>query len=344
MSLNLSVLYIGSLAGWCNSLRRYRALKDIHIRTEAINTDPYILAKYISGLQHHLNFGPGVYGLNKKIRKAIRIKNYDVVLVDNKPYLTAKTLRYIKSYQPSARIANLLTDDPFGRYTRSWSLLKRTAPLYDMFFVQRKVNIEELKNKGAKRVEICYRSFDPEYNRPIELNDIEYKKYHTPVGFVGTYENVRASYVAYLIQNNIPVAVTGNDWPNGEYWDVIKPFYKGPSVYEEEYIKTINGMEIALHFLRHGNRDEQDSRTFEIPACKVFMIAESSGLHLQLFKENEEAVFFKSKEELLEKVKLYQSAKEESARIALNGYNRCFSSGYDHQSRMKNVIEKIMAG
>jgi spore maturation protein CgeB len=69
-------------------------------------------------------------------------------------------------------------------------------------------------------------------------------------------------------------------------------------VYEEEYIKTINGMEIALHFLRHGNRDEQDSRTFEIPACKVFMIAESSELHLQLFKENEEAVFFSSKKEL----------------------------------------------
>jgi spore maturation protein CgeB len=102
-------------------------------------------------------------------------------------------------------------------------------------------------------------------------------------------------------------------------------------------------MEIALHFLRHGNRDEQDSRTFEIPACKIFMIAEKSLLHLQLFKENEEAVFFETKEELLEKVKFYRDNNEERERIAKNGYTRCISSGYDHRTRMEKVVQKIMA-
>ena len=121
----------------------------------------------------------------------------------------------------------------------------------------------------------------------------------------------------------------------------MKPFYKGPSVYGDDYIKTVNGMEIALHFLRHGNRDEQDSRTFEIPACKVFMLAEGSELHRELFKENQEAVFFDSKEELLKKVKYYLSEKEERDRIALNGYRKCFDAGYDHTSRMKKVLNTI---
>ena len=100
-------------------------------------------------------------------------------------------------------------------------------------------------------------------------------------------------------------------------------------------------MDIALHFLRHGNRDEQDSRTFEIPACRVFMLAERSDLHSRLFIENEEAVFFSTKEELLKKVKLYQSAKEERKRIAKNGYEKCFSAGYDHESRIKKVLETV---
>lgn len=339
---DLNILYIGSLASWCNSLRRYKALKEIHPGTEAINTDPYILTKYISGFQHHLNFGSGVFLLNKKIRAAIRKKCYDIILVDNKPYLSAKTLRFIKKNQPSVRVANLLTDDPFGKFTRSWPLLKRTAYLYDLFFVQRQINMEELKNREARRVELCYRSFDPAYNRPMELEGADKKEYHVGVGFVGTYENVRASYVAWLIQNNIPVWVRGNDWPGGEHWNVIKPFYKGPSVYEEEYVKAINGMDIALHFLRHGNRDEQDSRTFEIPACKIFMIAESSPLHLELFKENEEAVFFNNKEELLEKVKFYMKHTSQRDRIAENGYRRCVTSGYDHRSRMQDVVQKIM--
>jgi hypothetical protein len=339
--LDKSVLYIGSLAGWCNSLRRLNALKTINTDTDAINTDPFLLTKLISGFQHHLNIGPGVFALNSKIRKAVSKKKYDIVLIDNKPYLSANTLRYIKKVQLSVKIANLLTDDPFGRFTNSWPVLKRTVPLYDVFFVQRKVNIEELKSKGAKRVELCYRSFDPAYNRPVILKEPDIVKYHAPVGFVGTYENIRASYVAHLIQNNIPVSVTGNDWPKGEYWDIIKPFYRGPSVYGEEYIKTINGMDIALHFLRHGNRDEQDSRTFEIPACKVFMLAEASELHKQLFIENEEAVFFTSKDELLSKVEYYMTAEEERSRIALGGYNRCINGGYDHQSRMENVLLTI---
>lgn len=342
MIVNLSILYIGSLAGWCNSLRRYNAIKEIYPGAEAINTDPYILTKFISGFQHHLNLGPGVWLLNKRIQKAISNKKYDVVLIDNKPYLSAYTLKLIRKVHPSTRIANLLTDDPFGKFSRSWPLLKRTASLYDLFFVQRQVNIKELKERGAKRVEICYRSYDPAYNRPMELAGVDEKEYHVPIGFVGTYENVRASYVAYLIQNNVPVWVRGNDWPRGEYWDIIKPFYKGPSVFEEDYIKAINGMDIALHFLRHGNRDEQDSRTFEIPACKIFMIAESSPLHLELFKENEEAVFFKDKEDLLKKVKYYMKHKEEVQRIAQNGYNRCITSSYDHHARMESVVQKIM--
>ena len=145
----------------------------------------------------------------------------------------------------------------------------------------------------------------------------------------------------HLIKNNIPVSVSGDGWPKGKHWSIVQPFYKGPSIYGEAYIHTINGMDVALHFLRHGNRDEQDSRTFEIPACKVFMIAERSELHTRLFKEDEEAVFFSSKEELLQKVKHYLDAKESRDRIALNGYKRSFESGYTHEERMKMVVEKI---
>jgi len=337
----LSILYIGSLNIQSNSYRRFLALKSISNGITAIDTDPFILAKFIAGFQHHYNWGPGIYLLNKAVRKAVKNTGCEIVLVDNKTYLTARTLQYIKQYQSSAKIANLLTDDPFGLYGKSWSLLKKTASLYDIIFVQRKVNIEEFKLIGAKKIEICCRSFDPSFNRPLQLSAADVQKYAAEVGFAGTYETFRASFIAYLIQNNIAVAVTGDGWPEKDYWDIIKPYYKGPSVYGEEYIKTINGMGVALHFLRHANRDEQDSRTFEIPACKVFMLAEHSDLQQQLFKTNEEVVFFKTKEELLKKVNYYMVNEAERIRIALNGYNRCFMSGYDHQSRMKYVLETI---
>ncbi len=307
-----------------------------------MDTDSYLSIPFFGGLQYHYSLGPGVLRLNQDVKKMFRQQQFDILLVDNKPYLYAATLQKIKQLQPRCKIANLLTDDPFGLYAKSWGLSRKTASLYDIHFVQRTVNVAEFKQVGASRVALCYRSFDPTYNRPIVLNDADKKIYETEVGFVGTYENYRASFIAFLIENAIPVSVTGDGWEGKPYWNIIQPYYKGPSVYGEKYIKTINGMQIALHFLRHANRDEQDSRTFEIPACKVFMIAESSDLQKKIFAENEEVVFFETKEQLLEKLLFFRQHSPERARIAANAYERCLKSGYSHQARMEKVLETIL--
>lgn len=339
---NLLILYIGSLDQRSNSFRRFASLLELCPLSDAIDTDPYILNKLFIKVQYHFNFGPGIYLLNKKVREKISQKRYDIIYVDNKPYLTSKTLLKIKSVLPEAKIADVLTDDPFGQYTRSWSLLKKTASYYDVFFVQRKVNIEELKNRGVKHVEICYRSYDPEFNKPVILNEEDKKRFKTEVGFVGSFEDVRASYIAYLIQNGIPVSVTGAGWKGAQYWEIIKPYFRAPFVYGADFIKTICGMDIALHFLRHANRDEQDSRTFEIPSSGAFMLAEKSSVHLSLFEDKKEAVFFNSKEELLQKVKYYLIHPEERIRIANAGLMRCLNSGYSHKERLKKVLETIV--
>lgn len=339
---SLVILYIGSLDNRSNSYRRYKSLLEICPLTDAINTDPYILNKYLIKVQHHLNIGPGIYLLNKKIRQAISDKSYDIIYVDNKPYLTAKTLHKIKSVNPSSIIADVLTDDPFGMFTRSWRLLKKTAGLYDVFFVQREVNIEELKSLGVKRVELCFRSYDPDFNKPVILSEDDKLKYSTQVGFIGSFEDVRASFIAYLIQNGIPVNVTGAGWEGSQYWDIIKPYFKAPFAYGDDFIKTICGMEIALHFLRHANRDEQDSRTFEIPSSGAFMLAEKSKVHLSLFEDGKEAVFFSTKEELLQKVRYYLNHPNERKTISEAGFKRCTSSGYSHKDRLRNVIKTLI--
>lgn len=306
-----------------------------------IDTDPYIFGGLFEKFHHHLNVGPGILALNKKILKAIEETAPEIIWVDNKPFLRSVTLKKIRKAVPSVKIINLITDDPTGKYKNAWRLGLHTAPFYDIHFVQRNINIAELKKYGANRVEICYRSYDPGLHRPLTLTGPDLQQYKTPIGFIGTYESAREESIVHLLKNNIRVSITGNDWEKGRHWKMIQPYYQGPSVYGEAYVKTINGFDIALHFLRHANRDEQDSRTFELPACGAFMLAEKSGVHQWLFEEGKEAVFFESKKELLEKVKYYLEHPAERKLIAEAGRARCLASGYSHEARLKEVLEKI---
>lgn len=342
MNKALNILYVGSLGLNSNSLRRFNTLSLLGHHTRGINIDPLIFKSVFSRLHYHLNVGPGVSRLNKEILLLVRSAAPDLLLIDNKPFVSSGTLRKVKVLAPKMKIVNLITDDPTGQYRYAWSICLKSASLYDCHFVQRQVNVEELKAEGARRVEICYRSYDPSFHRPIELNQADKLTFSAEVGFIGTYEANREAYIAFLIENGIPVSVTGDGWPGGERWNLIKPYYKGPSVYGEPYVKTINGMKIALHFLRQANRDEQDSRSFEIPACGVFMLAESSALHRSLFEDEKEAVFFKSKEEMLEKIQYYLAHEEERKKIARAGMDRGLKSGYDHTSRLKMVIDTVL--
>lgn len=332
-----SLFYIGSLNPNSNSYRRYTTYSRILDNVSGLDIDPYIYSSVTKKIDYHLNFGIGVLKFNKALFKIDFLK-YDLLLIDNRPYIFKRTLDHIRKKNPKIKIALVLTDDPNGRWKSGWRLLKKTANCYDIHFVQRKQNVCELYEWGANRVEICLRSFDPSFHR--RMDNISKDK-NFQIGFIGSYEEEREESIVFLINNNINVQVTGDGWEKGKFFDIIKPYYNGPSIYGEDYVKKINTMPIALHFLRKGNRDEQDSRTFEIPACGTPMIAEFTQLHSQLFEENKEVLFFKNNIELLEKVKFLIENPEVASNLAINASKRCQISGYDHLNTLKQLLDKI---
>ena len=77
-------------------------------------------------------------------------------------------------------------------------------------------------------------------------------------------------------------------------------------------------------------------------SCKKLVITDrlSSNKQLdQIFKEDEEIVFYSTKEEALEKIQFYLNNDQERNRIAENGYKKvidCFTT--------KNIVEYVLTG
>ncbi len=79
----------------------------------------------------------------------------------------------------------------------------------------------------------------------------------------------------------------------------------------------------------------------EIPACKGFMMAESTEEHKRLFEENVEAVYFANNDELLKKVNYYLLHDDQRISIAKNGHKRCLQSEYSYDDMVNNILKEL---
>ncbi len=322
---------------------RMTALQELGHKVRGIDagTRLNLLQRIFEKIAHFAGWSPDLAGLNRQIINQMRQETFDVLWVDKGTAIRAKTLQLAKQLQPDCRLVHLNPDDPFGQFRKGWKVFLKAIPFYDLHFVARTPNISEYQSFGGKNIHVYDRSFSKNLHRPLQLSEEERGKYAAKIGFVGSCARERAGAIAHLILNGLPVAVWGDGWPKSEHWELIRPHFRGGARYGEEYVKIIGGMDIALHFLRHENRDEQDSRTFEIPACGAFMLAERSAKHETFFIENEEVVFFNNADELLEKARHYLVHPEQAKRIAAAGRRRCIESGYDHHSRMKMLLDIV---
>ena len=96
-----------------------------------------------------------------------------------------------------------------------------------------------------------------------------------------------------------------------------------------------------LGLLYRENRDLQTSRSFEIPACGGFMLAERTEEHRMYFEEDKEAAYFDSFDELISKLRFYISHESVRLRIARAGYQRCLDSPYRYTDRARFALDLV---
>lgn len=199
---------------------------------------------------------------------------------------------------------------------------------YSIVFMWEHSLVERLQHDG---VEAKYLTFavDPELCKPqISEEGLHCGKCNVihDVAFVATYTRFRCAEVAAVRRHT--VAVWGNNWPrrwkslSGQH-RVHAPVWGG--AVGDIYAKAA----VSLNVLNAENLGGPNMRTFEIPGSGGVMLARYSVAQDELFPENEAAVYYRTAEELDDKIEHLLGDRPFRMRIRKNAARLAATQTYD---------------
>lgn len=348
----LTVLFVGDLNPYSNSYSRLKGFRKLCGRVETRSHTPpgdaktgYAAPSLPFRVGWKLGFHLDTEGVNGWLLRMAGQGSPDLIWIEKGNMVRPGTLRRLRALCPSAIIASYTDDDMFARGNRSWAY-QRGLRHYHVVFTTKSYNADmhELPSFGARKVVMVDKAYDPDTHRPVELSASDRNALGADVGFIGSYEQARAEDMLFLAENGIVVRVWGNGWEGFGSTHPNLIVERRALVNSDDnplYSKGICATRINLAFLRKANRDLHTDRSIEIPACGGFMLAEYSSEHARLFEEGKEAAFFRSRDDLLEKIRYFCDHEDERKTIAAAGRRRCLDDGYSHEARVAFMLDSV---
>lgn len=278
--------------------------------------------------------------VNKEFIKKVLECKPDLILVFKGWYYSPETVKKIKFLLPYAKVLCYNQENPFNinfftqfSYSNNWVV--KSIPYYDVYFTWGKFLVERILKEGkAKKVVYLPFGFDPEIHYPIEVKNSK-ENYGSDIAFIGTYSKYRENWLNYLSKYDL--RIWGNDWQRANR--NLQKKWQRRDIYGEEFSKVCNSSKIVLDILRPQMIPSHSMKTFEIPACKGFIMQTRGGELGEFFEEDKEAVYFSSPEELKEKIDFYLKNSELRKKIRKAGYQKLISSNNTYLDRAKRILE-----
>lgn len=343
------ILYIGDSSNSSTSFHRSQALARIGNHVTIV--DPYTMLGPVlkSAIGGRLHYRTGYRFLQSKIQRWIEneilskmIRRPDVVWVNSGELFGPACIQRLKKLNAPIVLYN--NDDPTGgRDGQRFAMLMDAIPHYDLTVVMRNENVNEFKEKGAKRVIRTFMSYDEVAHHPVDAASEIPEELKSEVAFIGTWmrHEKRDEFLLQLIQAGIPVSIWGNRWEKSAHWTELKRFYRGPALTGREYVAAIQGAKICLGLLSKGNRDEHTTRSLEIPYIGGVFCAQRTTEHTMMYRENEEAVFWESAEECAQQCRKLLIDHAYRHRIRLAGMKRVRELKAGNEDVCKKILNEL---
>ena len=265
----------------------------------------------------------------------------ELILSVQGSYLTAETIERLKK-KTGATLVNYSTDHPFNQAACT-PCVRQSLPLWDVYATPRAHTIPELKQHCKGLVMYLPFGYDPELHFPeAEIAKEERLAFSSDLVFIGTCDADRVKLLKFLVRKeNLAVRLYGG----GRRYRLVRPLRRNHrgSANGRDYRLALNCSKVSLSLMRRGNRDTHVMRTFEIPACGSFMLAERTEEQCAMFEEDRECVFFGSHDELWEKASYYLKHEQAREKIARAGFARATSGGNTYAHRLAALLDRVGA-
>ncbi len=350
----LRVLMLAPVSGYDGfntSLHRLQALRSLGVEVEVVDSSPPAqsgLPAFAVRLRAWLfrkGFpvavaDPGADAA--RLLSAATSDSSELVWLEKALTIDAEHVRAARRAAPGSMIIGFSPDDMHARHNQSLQFLD-ALPHYDAFLTTKSFNVDELRRAGCPRVLFVGNGYDPSAFRPMAVSGQDIKRLGGDIGFIGSFEQDRLDTMQALAEQGLRVRV----WGNG--WDRVPDVHSNLVIERrplrgDDFARACGAFKINLAFLRKANRDQQTTRSVEIPACAGFMLAERTPEHLGMFAEGDEAEFFSSVEELAGKCRQYLKDTTAREAIARRGHQRCVRDGYSNAARIAQALQALGLG
>lgn len=338
----MKILYAGSITPNDSTLYRMWALTRLGHTPIPFNAFDYQPRSQLARkITFRLAAGLHIERMNRDLLHLAEREGVEAVWADKLLGMQPRTLERLRA--KGIVSVSYMIDNAFGpRRDPGWRLYRRCLPLYDLHVTQREVSLSQYKAAGVRDVMKIQTAFEPTIHFPPPPGWSDGDR-NRGVSFIGTPYDQRAQFMTRLWKDGgLPVIVSGASmWKAALGPEATEGIYRCGELFQADYREAIWRSKINLSFLTHSNQDEFVHKSFEIAACRGFLLAERSAGHSERFVEDEEAVFFSTYQECVEKIQRYLPDEGARERIAAAGCQRARRSGYDNDHQVGLIIERI---
>lgn len=295
-------------------------------------------------IQYRLLFGPLVFKVNLNFYRKVKKLKPDVIFLYSTTLLYNYTLKKIKKDFNHVKLCQYNNDSPFSNKVTAglWRLYKSNIKLCDYHFIFRESDRKYYQKFGAQNISLLMPYFIPKKDFNIPIGKIP-NKFISDIVFAGHYENDgRLDLLENLYNKGYKLKLFGGGWNKvlEKKNSPLKKLMPISPVTGLDYNYAICGSKIVLCFLSKINNDKYTRRNFEVPAMGKLMLSEYSSELSKLFKEDEEMVFFKNKNEFY--IKVDYLLKNDLKRIQIETNLKNFTQkGHSVNDRANLIIKAI---